>query len=159
MTPSPKAYGKIALIWIFFIALAFTAFNVISPDSPAPPDSPAYDKTIGSDAGGNVREYILAVNLAAIRGEKVRITGRCASACTMYLRTDVGCVTPRAVLQFHAAFDQKAGQISQASTALMASYYPAPLREWFMKNAAHLSGKKYAELTGAQAIKLGVNGC
>jgi hypothetical protein len=44
-------------------------------------------------------------------------------------------------------------------TLAMAGFYPAPLRKWFMANAAHLSGNQYAELTGAQAIGLGAMEC
>jgi hypothetical protein len=148
MTNRAKVYAKIALMWIVALTLAIAATAWLST---------ANAKTIREDAGGSVRDYVIAVNLATLRGDQVRIAGRCASACTMYLAT--ACVTPRAVLQFHAVFDHTAGLIDPAATRDMAAYYPAPLRAWFMANAAHLSGNQYAELSGAQAIALGAMGC
>jgi hypothetical protein len=148
MTNRAKVYAKIALMWIVSLTLAIAASAWLST---------ANAKTIQEDAGGSVRDYVIAVSLATLRGDQVRIAGRCASACTMYLAT--ACVTPRAVLQFHAARDEATGKIDHAVTRDLAAYYPAPLRKWFMANAAHLSGSQYAELTGAQAIALGAMGC
>ena len=148
MTNRAKVYARLALIWVVALTLAIAASAWLSA---------AQAKTIREDAGGSVHNYVIAVNLAALRGDQVRIAGRCASACTMYLAT--ACVTPRAVLQFHAARDEATGRIDRAATRDMAAYYPAPLRKWFMANAAHLSGNQYAELTGAQAIALGARKC
>ena len=153
MTNRAKVYAKIALIWIVALTLAIAASAWLS----AANAKTILEKTIREDAGGSVHDYVIAVNLATLRGDQVRIAGRCASACTMYLAT--ACVTPRAVLQFHAARNEATGKIDRAVTRDMAAYYPAPLRKWFMANAAHLSGNHYAELTGAQAIALGARKC
>jgi len=117
----------------------------------------AYGKTIREDSGGDLRAYILAANLAVLRGDSVQIRGRCASACTVYLVA--ACIAPRARLQFHAATDRATGRIDADGTARMAAHYPPALRKWFMANAAHLAGADYVELTGAQVIALGAIAC
>src|SRR6266550_2950639 len=63
---------------------------------------------IVSDAGGQIGPYL--ENLVAIRGsgERVVIDGPCLSACTMILGViphERICVTPRAKLGFHAAWN------------------------------------------------------
>ena len=63
---------------------------------------------IMSDPGGQIGPYL--ENLAALRasGERVVIDGPCLSACTMVLGViphERICVTPRAKLGFHAAWN------------------------------------------------------
>jgi hypothetical protein len=69
-------------------------------------------------------------------GEKVVIDGPCFSACTMLLgmlpRSQV-CVTPRAVLGFHAAwnFDESGQRVTSVSaTHTLLDIYPPSVRHW-----------------------------
>jgi len=97
---------------------------------------------ISDDMGGLMTEY--ASRFAAVRasGEKVVIDGPCFSACTMLLgmvpREQV-CITPRAVLGFHAAwnFDESGRRVTSTSaTRALYDVYPARVRSWI----AHRGG-------------------
>jgi hypothetical protein len=94
---------------------------------------------ITDDMGGLMTEY--ASRFAAVRdsGEKVVIDGPCFSACTMLLgmvpREQV-CVTPRAVLGFHAAwnFDENGQRVTSTSaTRALYDVYPARVRSWIAR--------------------------
>jgi len=97
---------------------------------------------ITDDMGGLMTEY--ASRFATVResGEKVVIDGPCYSACTMLLGMlprDQVCVTPRAVLGFHAAwnFDDTGHRVTSASaTRALYDVYPARVRSWI----AHRGG-------------------
>ncbi len=94
---------------------------------------------ITDDMGGLMTQY--ASRFASVRasGEKVVIDGPCYSACTMLLgmlpRGQV-CVTPNAVLGFHAAwnFDESGRRVtsSEATRALL-DIYPARVRGWIAR--------------------------
>jgi hypothetical protein len=97
---------------------------------------------ITDDMGGLMTEY--ASRFATVRssGEKVVIDGPCYSACTMLLgmvpREQV-CVTPNAVLGFHAAwnFDDSGKRVTSASaTRTLYDIYPTRVRSWI----AHRGG-------------------
>jgi len=94
---------------------------------------------ITDDMGGLMTEY--ASRFAAVRdsGEKVVIDGPCFSACTMLLgmlpREQV-CVTPNAVLGFHAAwnFDESGRRVTSTSaTHALYDIYPARVRSWIAR--------------------------
>lgn len=132
-------------LWVCAIILVIYAFVGASC---------AFGQTIRNDRGGNVVEYM--GKMLALK-PNARIDGVCASACTIYLAR--ACVTPRARVMFHAAFDERTGRIDADMTLRMSKFYTPDLRKWFMANAAHLSGLDYVELSGAQAIALGARGC
>ncbi len=91
---------------------------------------------IKDDLGGPLGDYILRYSNASRSGEQVIIDGRCFSACT----TVVGlvpskniCVTPRAVLGFHAALARNNWGIlvvDADASHLIYNMYPKPIREW-----------------------------
>lgn len=94
---------------------------------------------IGDDLGGSMHRY--ESHYIAIRnsGERVVIDGVCVSACTMLLGIvppERVCVTSRAMLGFHAARVRFAGNfvVSDAGTAELMRYYPAPVRNWIARN-------------------------
>src|SRR5512139_552447 len=79
---------------------------------------------IKSDPGGQIGPYL--ENLVALRGsgERVIIDGPCLSACTMVLGvipSERICVTPRARLGFHAAWNP--GQNGQPVTSPAATKF------------------------------------
>src|SRR5215469_14045862 len=91
---------------------------------------------IRDDMGGLMTEY--ASRFASMRasGERVVIDGPCFSACTMLLgmlpRGQV-CVTPNAVLGFHAAwnFDDSGRRVTSVSaTQELIDIYPPSVRSW-----------------------------
>ena len=75
---------------------------------------------IYDDPGGQIGPYLDKYQALRRSGERVEIDGLCASACTMLLGSippDRICVTPRAVLEFHSAWNPTAsgGQASSAA--------------------------------------------
>ncbi len=94
---------------------------------------------IRDDMGGLMTEY--ASRFASMRasGEKVVIDGPCFSACTMLLGMlprDQVCVTPNAVLGFHAAwnFNDTGRRVTSASaTQELIDIYPQRIRSWIAR--------------------------
>jgi len=95
---------------------------------------------IRADSGGQIGPYL--ENLVALRGsgERVIIDGPCLSACTMLLgvipRSRI-CVTPRAVLGFHAASsrDFSGRRVWEPeATGVVLSAYPSPVRQWIVRH-------------------------
>ena len=104
---------------------------------------------IRDDMGGLMTDY--ASKFANMRhsGEKVVIDGPCYSACTMLLgmlSRDQVCVTPNAVLGFHAAwnFDDSGHKVTSASaTQALIDIYPPRIRSWLAKRGGLSPHMKY----------------
>lgn len=80
-------------------------------------------KTVTSDLGGNVVSYYRSMKALRQSGETIRIDGVCGSACTLYTASPTVCVTPRAILWFHAT-------TSPWMTRAMMKEYPGWVRSW-----------------------------
>jgi hypothetical protein len=95
---------------------------------------------IGDDVGGKMKDYTAHFQQVRSSGEPVVISGTCVSACTMVLGlvpSDRICVTPNAVLGFHAAwmFDNSGKRVVSASgTQDLMNTYPAPVRDWIARH-------------------------
>jgi hypothetical protein len=94
---------------------------------------------ISNDKGGQIGPYLDAyVNLRK-SGQRVVIDGPCLSACTIVLGVmprDRICVTPRAQLGFHAAWNPgRNGRpvLSQAGTKALWDIYPGEIRTWLLR--------------------------
>lgn len=95
---------------------------------------------ITDDRGGNIGAYYARFIALRDTGEQVAIDGTCASACTMLLGIvphDRICVTPNAVLGFHAAW--RPGflgfeVINDPATRTLWSFYPSSIRRWIARN-------------------------
>src|SRR5271170_5873873 len=89
--------------------------------------SPAGATTrIISDPGGLLIDYVDRFAAARVNGERFIIDGPCLSACTLaigILRRGQVCVTPNAVLGFHAAWHPTAnGHIARGGIATQMMY-------------------------------------
>ncbi len=89
--------------------------------------------------GGQVGPFLDLFDAVRESGERVVIDGPCLSACTLVLSTVPSgriCVTPRAVLGFHAArsIDRRGRMYAEpeASQAVLEAY-PAPVRGWISR--------------------------
>jgi hypothetical protein len=109
---------------------------------------------ISNDPGGQIGPYL--DNFAMLRnsGQKVIIDGPCLSACTMVLgivpRERI-CVTSRAKLGFHAAWNPAANGrvvLSHAGTKALWDIYPGHIRAWLSKRGGLKSKMIY--LSGAE---------
>jgi hypothetical protein len=84
----------------------------------ASPASAVPSRQITFDPGGQLDKYYTAMVKARMAGQKIIIDGVCLSACTMItglFPRDQVCVTPRAILGFHSAFDEKGGFASEGT--------------------------------------------
>jgi hypothetical protein len=95
---------------------------------------------ISDDPGGQIGRYLDKYHALRASGERVVIDGLCASACTMILgiipRSRI-CVTQRAVLQFHTAYDFTAsgGQaVNSDGNRILWSNYPSDVRSWIQQH-------------------------
>jgi hypothetical protein len=67
-----------------------------------------------------------------LRGERFRIDSHCKSACTMFLSIRSVCITPSAMLLFHAGGDMRANRMNPASTQHMLRAYNSQLRQYVL---------------------------
>ncbi len=108
---------------------------------------------IAGDGGGQIGAYLQRHEAMRQSGERVVIDGPCLSACTMVLgaipRNRI-CVTSRALLGFHAAYDldQSGRQVtSYGGTSLMINHYPQQVKKWIARRGGlsrqmmYLSGR------------------
>jgi hypothetical protein len=114
---------------------------------------------IANDTGGQIGPYLAKYRALKASGERVEIDGTCASACTMLLgivpRNRI-CVTPRASLVFHSAWDTQGDQaVSADGNRILWSTYPESLRRWIRSHGGlhsqtiTLSGPELAAMFSA----------
>jgi hypothetical protein len=91
---------------------------------------------IAEDRGGRIGVYVNKYEGLRSSGEAVIIDGLCVSACTIVLGAvphDNICVTSRATLGFHAAYDFGKGRraiTDPEATLKLYSMYPTPVQHW-----------------------------
>lgn len=91
---------------------------------------------ISEDRGGQIGPYLKQFAMIRDSGSRVIIDGTCLSACTLILGTvpkDRICVTSRANLGFHAAWNMAPGGravFSEEGTRLLWDIYPNAVRQW-----------------------------
>jgi hypothetical protein len=91
---------------------------------------------IADDRGGQIGPYLQQFAMVRESGSRVVIDGTCLSACTLVLGTvpkDRICVTSRANLGFHAAWNMAPGGravYSEEGTRLLWDVYPTQVRSW-----------------------------
>lgn len=95
---------------------------------------------ISADRGGQIGAYLARYETVKRSGERVEIDGLCASACTMLLGiipADRICVTSRAVLEFHTAWDPTPSGgtvVNTEGNEILWSHYPANIRHWINRH-------------------------
>jgi hypothetical protein len=94
---------------------------------------------ISDDRGGRIGTYVDKYEDLRSSGEPVMIDGLCASACTIVLGAVAPeriCVTSRANLGFHAAWDfgpEGRPVTNSEATRLLYSMYPQKVRSWISR--------------------------
>jgi hypothetical protein len=98
------------------------------------------DVLIEGSPGGEASSFVEFFDQLRRSGQRVVIDGPCFSACTLVLsivpRGRI-CVTPRALLGFHAArlVDQHGYEYAAPeATRVVAATYPAPIRNWIRRH-------------------------
>lgn len=86
---------------------------------------------VSSDNGGSLYHYAWKVAQASADGTRVRIRGKCKSACTLYLSLppDQVCIHRGASFSFHRAHGASA-TANRMGTEYMLSKYPEWVRNW-----------------------------
>jgi hypothetical protein len=96
---------------------------------------------VTNDPGGEITSYVTKFQNLRASGERLVIDGPCLSACTLFMaflpRRQV-CVTPRAILGFHAAsyYDDASRSLvpTRAGTRLVMRLYPPVIRSWIVRH-------------------------
>ena len=113
---------------------------------------------IARDSGGRIETYVGKYQGVRSSGESVIIDGFCASACTIVLGSvphDRICVTSRARLGFHAAWDpdSRGRKITNfQATQTLYLMYPFEIRHWIDQRGGltphviFLSGRELAAM-------------
>jgi len=120
------------------VAGALLAVSVIT--------SASAEVRIQRDFGGQIGPYLYKYAMVREAGQRVVIDGPCLSACTLALAViprDRICMTPNAVLGFHAAWMPGADGRpvrSAGGTRLLMAVYPPKVREWIRRRGG-LNGK------------------
>lgn len=94
--------------------------------------------------GGSTQKFAADRARMNAKGERVRITGHCQSACTMFLAAKNVCVEPSARLLFHAGND------ATATKRMLNSYKPA-LRNYLIANKI-METKAFTTISGSTII-------
>jgi hypothetical protein len=95
---------------------------------------------IANDRGGRIDSYLDSYEELGASGQAVVIDGLCASACTIVLAAiprDKICVTSRANLAFHAAWDFGAHRraiTNLQATRMLFAMYPLQVRNWIARH-------------------------
>lgn len=94
-----------------------------------PPAGPTV--TIRNDRGGQVIHYALKMLRLKEAGHSVRFSGRCDSACTLYLALPRSktCVSPGASFGFHLPYGAS-GAGNEVAAQYLLSSYPGWVRSW-----------------------------
>jgi hypothetical protein len=120
---------RAALLAVYLLVL-----TVLLPLQPA-----NADLRIIASPGGPVVPYVKLFEAVRKSGERVIIDGPCFSACTLVLSIvpdDRICVTPRAVLGFHAARlldDRGRLHAEPRATRLVLDTYPVAIQQWIRR--------------------------
>jgi hypothetical protein len=132
----------------FVIAMITAAQPAMSRTAPAP---------AAERSGGRIGAYLSRYEALRKSGQRVAIDGTCASACTLLLGViphNRICVTSRAVLAFHAAWDPSltGAQTNAAGTKYLWSHYPGDVRRWIARHGGlgsqtlYLGGRELAAM-------------
>ncbi len=126
-----KFCGKVAKVVIAVACIG----AVTSPAVSAPIKGPTKIVNIRSDRGGQIIRYALRAKKYARSGSELRFTGRCDSACTLFLSMPKSkvCIKKRASFGFHLPYGS--GKSANATAArYMLQKYPSWVRSWIKAN-------------------------
>ncbi|KIC18717.1 hypothetical protein [Leisingera sp. ANG-DT] len=117
---------------------------------------------VGSDRGGYLHDRLIELKNLQQNGVRVEIRGKvCYSTCTMFLGLPGACVDPATTFGFHGP-SRGGRRLTQEKfdyfSRVMAQYYPAPLKNWFMAEGRNrISGVH--KISGREIIRMGVPAC
>ncbi|KUJ77331.1 hypothetical protein AVO44_17170 [Ruegeria profundi] len=122
------------------------------------------DIQVGNDSGGRILDRLVQIEIANRTNTQFRITGDfCHSSCTMLLGADDVCISRKTVFGFHGPYrlnrtEMTASEFERKSASL-SSYYPTPVKNWFMSKARYAGPSELFLVSGDYLIRLGVQEC
>jgi len=118
----------------------------------------AAGSSAGYGGGGRFARFDPIVDQYNKSGEVFRITGRCQSACTLFLAIRNVCIEPSATLAFHAGRGT-GGQVNSLNTGHMLGAYNASLRAYLQAHNA-MQSEQFFTISGRDMIsKFGYRAC
>ncbi|MDX1742903.1 MAG: hypothetical protein R3186_04825 [Ruegeria sp.] len=126
--------------------------------------SASKDIQVGNDSGGRILDRLVQIEIANRTNTQFRITGDfCHSSCTMLLGADDVCISPNTVFGFHGPYRVNRSKMTKGEfdrkSASLSSYYPGPVRNWFMSKARYAGPSELFLVSGDYLIGLGVQEC
>lgn len=117
---------------------------------------------VRNDRGGLLRERLREISQLRQQSRPVEIRGAvCYSTCTMFLGLPNTCISPDTTFGFHGPSSYgrtlDPDTFSRASL-IIASHYPAPLKDWYMNRARYKIHSIY-RVKGENIIRMGVRAC
>lgn len=119
---------------------------------------------VGNDPGGRILDRKVQIEIANRTNARIHIVGDyCNSSCTMLLGADDVCVSSETLFGFHGPYrvnrtKMTEKEFDQKSTSL-STYYPRPIRNWFMSKARYVGPDEFLYVSGAYLISIGVKEC
>ena len=144
---------------ILVTGLALAIFGTVTPT-----DVVAQQQSliVGNDRGGSVSRRAKEIAQLQQDGRRVEIRGHiCYSSCTLYLGARDVCVSPNTSFGFHGP-SLRGQPLAPAQfekwSQIMADFYNAPLRQWFMAQGRY-ARNNILHLSGRQLIAIGYQTC
>lgn len=140
------------MLRVTLFCIFFTSFGVHA----------AEPLVVRSDRGGSLEERMVEIEQIRKTDRRVKILGKCYSACTLYLSLNAVCISPRARLGFHAPSTRLEGiplpyEDFQYWSQRMADSYREPLRTWYLEVARFRKDLLFVD--GKTLIRLGYSKC
>jgi hypothetical protein len=101
------------------------------PFMPLGLSEPRVSYIVSEDSGGEIIRYLFKVAQVRETVARVKIAGRCDSACTLFLSLtqDKLCLTPQAYFRFHLPLAEDAETVREAEHVLLMKY-PEWVTSW-----------------------------
>lgn len=163
-------FGKTGAIRALVVGIALCVAGTAMAVAPTAEqtDTRAKQKTalaplvVHNNRGGLLRDRLRQISTLRAEGRAVHIRGAiCYSTCTMLIGLPRTCVAPHTTFGFHgpSSFGRPLEpERFEYASQVIASYYPVPLRDWYMSKARH-DIRGLSRIKGDQLIKLGVPAC
>lgn len=147
---------------LVFVSVLVLALLLLAPVAGHAAMSKATAYVVNSDLGGVIGERVKEINRIQTDGRRVEIRGRlCLSSCTMFLGVDDVCISPKTRFGFHGpSYYGKplSPERFEFWSSVIAEYYPAPIKKWFMETG-RFKIKGYYAMEGVELIKYGIPTC
>lgn len=125
--------NKKKILSVVSIVASIAMFGTVANAAPFSPGLNVVN--IYRDHGGQVIKYAIKAKKLTKADTKIRISGLCDSACTLYLSVPSKniCIKPGANFGFHRAYGSTA-RANQTATNYMMGKYPSWVRSWIRAN-------------------------